>query len=182
MSIVKGQIVTNVTSEVNAECNELKVLNKKINNYNLIKEYSNIDTIFILFKESKIASKHKFLENKKIKDTSISYSYTIEESSTFGFTYRKYVDFDRRDLNISTLILEKHKSFLEENKSRIITNNFFIKKNTIETDFFRHVLYALFASKKMIFIIDEEEFRNDTIILRQVEIGDLDNPFFISRI
>lgn len=171
-----------ITNEINSEYVKLKKLKKKLNKDKLVKKYSKFDTIYILFTENLNAKKNIFQETNKQKDSSINYSFTVKDSLTFGFNYRKYLDFDKRISNRTSLVITKKVSFLKINYKKIVNDNFFIINDSYEEEYFLLVLHTIFSSKKMIYIIDKDEFYKDEIILRQVSIGNLDNPFFIKKI
>jgi len=164
------QIEKDISKDINAEYEAIKTLRERINKNDLVEKYSKTDTLFIVFKKSKNVKKKKYQENKKFKDSTISYNFVIKDSSFFTFIYRKYIDFDKRESDSSSLILIKDRKFLKENKDRVLTKKFFRKDKKIKTDYFMQILHEIMSSKKIIFIIDKDEFFDDKILLRQVNI------------
>ncbi|WP_452600255.1 hypothetical protein [Pontimicrobium sp. MEBiC01747] len=74
-------------------------------------------------------------------------------------------------LGKTSLVKKEHKSFIRKHKKEILTYNFFRKNKKKDVDYLLHMLLEIMYSKKVTFIIDENEREGKIITLRQVTLN-----------
>lgn len=131
---------------------------------------NNDDTLFVLFEKTKMTEKNtiKMARNKgKNIYYKYDYNYYFDIQKENPFFYLHYADFfNYKDLseNINkSIILYINESFLENNKSKIITKKDMDRLGAKET-------YNMLSKSRTIFLIDKEEIKGGEILLRQVKL------------
>lgn len=122
------------------------------------------DTIYIVFKNKSIFEKKykPYSSKSKFIDGIINYSFTKDFYNTIIFVSNKYKDYDSMDKGIENDIKTVKKSFLKDNKDKILDVNFFLKNG------FKQTFFSIYG--KVIYLIDKDEIKNGKMILKQVEM------------
>lgn len=126
---------------------------------------------FIYFNDSYLSKKH---DVSRKDDLRFNYYYYRDNKEIFNFSfhYSKYPTFDdaHNDLNVA-MVYKLNRSFFKKNKDIIITREFMEKIGE------NNIVNLLYGSNKYIFLIDESETNDKTILLRQVRFNYiLDSP------
>ncbi|AUC75695.1 hypothetical protein [Olleya sp. Bg11-27] len=164
---------TTLIKDENLQEEKYLVLKEKILKEKSVKQFTTGDTLYIYFNKAKETSIWKISQeysNKKI-DTIINYNFKLKDSSKVGFIYKRYQDFDAMEDGENSIIKKAHKGFLVKNKRNILTCKFFKKNRSKEVSYLLAMLEHIISVKKVLFIIDENEIKNKTITIRQVNLN-----------
>ena len=126
-----------------------------------LESIKNADTIYIYFDhgdfqeiKKPITGSNNYFE--EIRD----YEIKFDEKNYIKLTEAKYLNFDRLELKKESDIKIAKKSFLRQNKDKIIDINF-IKKHGLEKIFY-------IMSPLKIYLIDKKEIKRNKIVLKEV--------------
>lgn len=130
---------------------------------NLLDRIQKSNTLYLLHQKEDIS---KLLQiNAKTKDTASGYFFYLNDKSYVKLIKQRYLDFDRYKNREEAITIEKPKSFLKEHKPQIITTSDFDGY----ADNKSKLITALLNNKK-IYLIDERDFKDDSIIIREVNV------------
>lgn len=151
------------------EANPVEIEYEKLKKEKSVQKYANTDTLYIYIKPNKNISVFDYLDHNG--HQIINYTFKLKDSSTVELNYREYDDFDDMALGKTSLVKKEHKSFIRKHKKEILTHNFFKKNKKKDVDYLLHMLLEIMYSKKVTFIIDENEREGKIITLRQVTLN-----------
>lgn len=142
------------------------------------------DTLYILLRKR---DKNKILISQttsRLNDTITYYRFLLKDSTTVGFYHKKYFDFDLMQAKKQSKKLLLDKEFLERNKNKILTYDFFIDNKDKETAYFLRMLYRVVKGEnntiKKIFIIDNSSGdKPKELIAKEIKFDFNSHKFFL---
>ncbi len=134
-----------------------------------VQKYADTDTLYIYIKDNKNINVFSYLDHKG--HQIINYNFKLKDSSTVEFNYRKYEDFDTMASGKTSLVRKEHKNFIRKHKKEILTYSFFRKNREKAVDHILHMLLEILSTKRIIFMINDNETEGETITLRQVTLN-----------
>ncbi|WP_282070152.1 hypothetical protein [Olleya namhaensis] len=164
---------TTIIEDENLQEKKYLELKEKALEEKSVKRFIKGDTLYIYINKSKHTRTWEVYQdyyNNKI-DTIINYNYKLKDSSEVGFIYKRYQDFDAMENDKSSIIKKADKDFLKKNKKEILTCKFFKKNRNKEISYLLAMLEQIISSKKVLFIIDENEIKNKRITIRQIKLN-----------
>jgi len=155
-------------------------LNQKILSKKKLRPYFENDTLFILFRKNESSYKKVYKKNPEEKDSIIRYVIGLNDSSSIAFEHLKYLNYDAFELKKPSHVTTRNRSFLRKNKRQLLKSTFFSNAKSSKVSSRLRILDLILARKKIFYIIDEEEFKNDCIVFRQVNFIWSSNKYFMT--